>query len=267
MTQSSDDVPSEYQDILDELESNTKVLQPPQYSGVLRLSIRENIFRKVVGTHEEILQTPAIKVVIVKSAPISRTYYKGEYVAGQSNPPACWAADSETGRPSKEVPEDTRQASACFECKQNIKGSGVGQTRACRYQQRIAVLLADEDDKINPAEVYQLQLPATSLFGKDKQKMSMQTYARFLNSQEKPVPFAMLLTEIRFDEESHTPKLYFKPLRVLEEAEAAIAKEIQTHPDTEKLVTLKIAPTQDSYPNVDNVFGVVEGDGVYVRDL
>jgi len=267
MTQGSDDMPSEYQDILDEFENDTKVLPPPQYSGVLRLSIRENMFRKVAGTHEVALQTPAIKAVIVKTAPISRTYYKGDYVAGQSNPPACWSSDSETGRPSNEVVEDSRQSAACFDCKQNIKGSGVGQTRACRYQQRIAVLLADEEDKINFDEVYQLQLPATSLFGKDKQKMSMQTYARFLNSQEKPVPLAMLLTEIRFDEESYTPKLYFKPLRVLEESEVKLAREIQTHPDTEKLVMLKIKPKQDSYPNVDNVFGVVEGEGVYVSNL
>tara|TARA_R110002020_G_scaffold355_3_gene1814 strand:- start:11865 stop:12659 length:795 start_codon:yes stop_codon:yes gene_type:complete len=263
---STENIPNEYQDLLAELESTTKV-SPVEKAGLLRLSIRGNVFRKLADNYEEELDTNAIKVVVVKSAPISRTYYEGEYVVGKNKPPTCWSADTATGRPFKDIPTDNVQSIACFDCKQNIKGSGVGQTRACKYQQRIAVLLADEEGDISSNEVYQLQLPATSLFGKDTQKMSMQTYARFLNNQEKPVPLAALLTEIRFDSQSVTPKLFFKPIRVLEEGEIKLAKEVQTNPDTENLVTLTITPREQVYSNVDNVFDVVEGEGVFVKTL
>ena len=266
MTTGSENVPSEYQELLDELENDTKPLPSPK-EGVLRLSIRGNVFRKTANNYEEELDTDAVKGVIVKSAPISRTYYAGEYVAGKNKPPTCWSADTGTGKPSTDVSTDHVQSVACFDCKQNIKGSGVGQTRACRYQQRVAVLLANEEGDIVCDEVYQLQLPATSLFGKDKQKMSMQTYARFLNNQEKPVPLAALLTEIRFDKESVTPKLFFKPIRVLEEEEIKLAKQMQTDPNTGKLVTLTVTPKEETYSDVDNVFDVVEGEGVYVKTL
>ena len=88
MTTGSENVPSEYQELLDELENDTKPLPSPK-EGVLRLSIRGNVFRKTANNYEEELDTDAVKGVIVKSAPISRTYYAGEYVAGKNK--KIWA--------------------------------------------------------------------------------------------------------------------------------------------------------------------------------
>jgi hypothetical protein len=122
----------------------------------------------------------------------------------------------------------------------------MGEGRACRFSQRVAVLLADANGAINSKEVYQLSLPATSVFGDNKQKMALQSYARFLDNQR--APLASLLTEIRFDTDSSTPKLCFKALRVLEASELELAIEAQQSADTEKLIALYVKPKEDTPP-------------------
>jgi hypothetical protein len=84
------------------------------------------------------------------------------------------------------------------------------------------------------------------VFGDDKQKMGLQSYARFLNSQERPVPLASLLTEIRFDTDSSTPKLCFKPLRVLEQSELEAAVEVQRDEKTAELIKLTVKPKEEA---------------------
>ena len=42
---------------------------------------------------------------------------------------------------------------------------------------------------------------------------------------------------------------------------------MQTDPNTGKLVTLTVTPKEETYSDVDNVFDVVEGEGVYVKTL
>jgi hypothetical protein len=100
-------------------------------------------------------------------------YYAGQYVAGQNNPPTCWSSDTNTGKPSEDVARDDVQSLSCFDCPKNIKGSGMGEGRACRFQQRVAILLANAEGKVVSKEIYQLSLPATSVFGDDKQKMGV----------------------------------------------------------------------------------------------
>ena len=242
-----ENMPAEYQDLLAQLQPDTNAAGRGQSGGYNRLSIRGGVFRKVVdGQEVGELEDRAVKAVVVKTAPITRMYYASKYVEGQTSPLTCWSSDTSTGVPSSDVPEEDRQSKACFDCAQNIKGSGLGEGRACRYQQRVALLLANNDGKIKSKEIYQLPLPATSVFGDNKQKMGLQTYARFLASQEKPVPLAALLTEIRFDTDSSTPKLSFKPLRVLEQDELAVAVELQKAPETEKLITLSVKPKEVS---------------------
>ena len=74
--------------------------------------------------------------------------------------PTCWSSD--TDKPDDNV--DAPQASRCADCEQNVKGSGKGESRACRYSQKIAVSLEEDMDN-----VYQMQLPATSIFGDTKE--------------------------------------------------------------------------------------------------
>ncbi len=201
-----------------------------------RLSMRGGVFREIVnGKEVSAFEGRAINIVVLNAAPLSRTFYKDKWKEGaEPVAPSCWSVDCKT--PDPLVKEHNRQAINCSECPQNIKGSGDGETRACRFQQRVAVLL---DGEIESQQVYQLTLPATSIFGDDKNKMSMQAYARYLQAHKTP-PVA-IVTEARLDTDQSTPKLIFKAVRPLEEAELRTAIEMQKHPDTIKAITMTVS--------------------------
>lgn len=233
-------LPASYRDLLTQLEPENN-LTGGEYNSTSRLSIRGGVFRKVVNGKEVAeLEDRKILAVVVKAAPISRMYFAGQYVAGETNPPTCWSADTSSGRPAGEVLASDRQSPTCFDCKQNIKGSGQGESRACRYRQRVAIMLADESGEVTSSTVYQLDLPATSIFGDDPKRMAMQAYARYLSQHQ--TPLAAVLTEIRFDTNSSTPKLLFKPVRPLEEPELMLAINAQKDPETARLVKLVVKP-------------------------
>jgi hypothetical protein len=233
-------LPASYHELLAQLEPE-KNLTGGEFNSTSRISIRGGVFRKVVNGKEVAeLEERKILTVVVKAAPISRMYFAGQYVAGESNPPTCWSSDTQTGRPAGEVIASDRQSAACFDCPQNIKGSGQGESRACRFRQRVAVMLADEDGNVTSNTVYQLDLPATSIFGDDLKRMAMQAYARYLNQNK--TPLAAVLTEIRFDTNSSTPKLLFKPVRPLKEPELMLAINAQKDPETARLVKLVVKP-------------------------
>jgi len=187
-------------------------------TGLKRISIRGGVFRMMVNG-EEIAKNEgrAMEVVIVNGGRnIARQFYAGKYVAGESSAPDCWSNDGKTPDASVEEP----QAKTCEGCSQNIKGSGQGDSRACRFQQRLAVLLADDID----GDVFQLVLPSKSIFGRgDLDKMPFQQYAKYVGAQGKSIN--TLVTEIRLDSDSDTPKLTFKPLKYLTEGQWETAKE------------------------------------------
>jgi|DEB0MinimDraft_3_1074331.scaffolds.fasta_scaffold04890_4 hypothetical protein len=201
-----------------------------------RISISGGKFREFVGGEQiAVSKQDYMNVVIVNAAAISRTYYASEYNPEKIEPPYCWSADTTT--PSKEVPEEQRQSARCMDCPQNVKGSGQGQTRACRFAQRLAVVLEDDLDN-----VYQLQLPATSIFGDIKNgNMPMQAYAKHLANHKAPA--IAIVTKMYFDENSPTPKLFFKPVRALEEEEVQKVLALKEHPDTIRAITLTVSQT------------------------
>jgi len=201
-----------------------------------RISLNGGKFREFInGEQVRVSKEDNVNMVIVNAAPISRTYYEGTYDPANPTPPKCWSAD--TNSPAKEVPEENRQAARCMDCPQNIKGSGQGESRACRFAQRLGVVLEGQLDK-----VYQLQLPATSVFGDGKDgNMGMQAYARFLSAHNTPA--VAIVTNMRFDENSSTPKLFFKAVRPLNEAELQTVVDLKDHPDTIKAITLTVAQT------------------------
>lgn len=201
-----------------------------------RISLRGGKFRQVVNGEEmRVSKNDSMEMVIIDAAKIARTYYEGTYDPKNPAPPMCWSADTNT--PSPDVPEDQRQASKCLDCPQNIKGSGAGQGRACRFSQRLAIAFPQKMD-----EVYQLQLPATSIFGDaENGKMPMQAYAKFLRANNTPA--VAIVTEMSFDENSEVPKLFFKPVRPLTEEELEKALEMREHQDTKRAVTFTVAQT------------------------
>ena len=205
--------------------------------GARRISIKGGVFREFIGGKEfRVSEERSMNVVIVKAAPkVSRIYYAGSYTEGEAVSPACWSSDSQ--RPDEKVKD--KQAATCLTCPQNIKGSGQGDSRACRYQQRLAVVV---DGEVEKGEVYQLVLPPTSVFGDgEKGKLPLQAYARHLKNHGTPI--TGVVTEMRFDTASPTPKLVFKPVRPVTEDEFNTIQELKDSPAAIQAITLTVAQT------------------------
>ena len=205
--------------------------------GARRISIKGGVFREFIGGKEfRVSEERSMNVVIVKAAPkVSRIYYAGSYTEGEAVSPACWSSDSQ--RPDEKVKD--KQAATCLTCPQNIKGSGQGDSRACRYQQRLAVVV---DGEVEKGEVYQLVLPPTSVFGDgEKGKLPLQAYARHLKNHGTPI--TGVVTEMRFDTASPTPKLVFKPVRPVTEDEFNKIQELKDSSAAIQAITLTVAQT------------------------
>ena len=206
-----------------------------------KISIRGGEFRKVTPDGEAVLDQDTVDVIIVDAASIARMYYSGVYEESAASAPVCWS--STTRQPNPDVTD--RQAPRCFDCTQNIKGSGQGNSRACKFLQRLAVVF--EDDLQN---IYQLQLPATALFGDAKRGwMSMQNYAKHLSKHDTSA--TMVVTRIIF-EESYIPRLRFRPIRVLKDAEIEKVGRLQKKPEVLEAIALKMRPITRFIPFIEH---------------
>lgn len=217
--------------------------------GGKRISIRGGVFRLLVNGEELMVnEDRAMNIVIVGASPIGRQYYDSVYDAEAApKAPSCWSADGTKPSPDALDP----QASTCMSCPQNVKGSGQGESRACRYQQRLAVVLEGDLS----GDVYQLPLPSTSIFGEgvNGQKLPMQAYARFM-AQNK-IPVRAVVTEMRFDTSSATPKLTFRAVRPLTEEEYNTCVEQGDSEDAKRAITMTVARTdgvKDTGPGGDD---------------
>jgi hypothetical protein len=214
-----------------ELDATTKALMGGGTGK--RISIRGGVFRMIVGG-KEVAQNDdrAMNVVLVRSAEkTSRSYYAGTYVEGQNAAPACYSNDGVTPATDSK----NKQSPNCANCPQNIKGSGQGDSRACRFSHRLAVVLENNLE----GDVYQLTLPAQSIFGTgDNGKMPLQQYAKFLGGHG--IPVTAVVTEMRFDTASATPKLTFRAMRPLSVDEMATAKSQGDTPDALNAVTMTV---------------------------
>jgi len=200
---------------------------------VKRISIRNRQFEGLPETVEE-----SVNVVVVGIAYMSRMYYADAYDPDKIALPTCWSSDTET--PAADVPVEQKQAGRCLDCVNNIKGSGHGQSRACKFVQRLAVVVEGDLET-----VYQLQLSSPSIFGDAVgANMPLKAYARYLEAQNTPI--VAVVTKIFFDPNSDLPKLFFRPIRPLEEQEYETIQTMMKHPDTTKAITLNVVPLEDA---------------------
>ena len=224
-----------------ELSDIAKALAGGAGGGGKRISIKGGVFRLMVdGKEVAAIDERFLDVVIVNAAPkIGRTFYLKQYDPETPAGPDCWSADGE----KPDASSANRQATNCASCPQNVKGSGQGESRACRYSQRLAVVLASDVE----GDVMQLQLPATSIFGKEEgENRPLQAYARFLAAQS--VSPETLVTRMKFDTKSEAPKLHFKPMRWLTEGEYETAVEQGQSDDAKRAVTMSVAQTDKVEP-------------------
>ena len=208
-----------------------------------RISIKGGVFRLLAGGKEvAAIDDRHLDVIIVKAAPkVNRIFYAKSYDADNIAGPDCWSNDGETPDASIKTP----QHSACHNCPQNIAGSGQGNSRACRFQQRLAVVLANDPE----GDVLQLTLPATSIFGKeDGDKRPLQAYARFLAVQSPPVNPEQIVTQMRFDTKAESPKLFFKPVRWLTEGEYETVVAQGNSPEAQRAVVMTVAQADGVKP-------------------
>ena len=221
-----------------ELSSLAKSLAGGTGYGGKRISIKGGVFRLMAdGKEITSIDDRHLDVVIVNAAPkISRTYYAGTYEEGSTKGPDCWSADGETPDKSVESP----QGANCASCPMNIKGSGQGESKACRFSQRLAVVLANDIQ----GDVMQLNLAATSIFGKEEgDKRPLQAYARYLAAQN--INPETLVTRLRFDTKAAVPKMFFQPVRWLEDDEYAIAVKKGETVEAKQAVTMSVPKSTD----------------------
>jgi hypothetical protein len=93
--------------------------------------------------------------------------------------------------------------------------------------------------------VYRLQLPATSLFGKaEGDKMPLQAYAKFLAGHG--VPMSGVVTEARFDTSESVAVLKFRAVRPLTQPELATARAQGSSEESLQAVEFKLAPPKET---------------------
>jgi len=214
------------------LDETTRALMGSSESGK-RISIEGSVWRLLVNGKEVAQKEErTLNAVIVAAAPkVGRTYYAGVYKKGVVAPPDCWSADGE----KPDATASTPQSVSCVGCPQNIKGSGQGDSRACRFSRRLAVVL---DNDLN-GDIYQLTLPSTSIFGEGEAgKWPLEMYAKMVGA--KNIPITSVVTEMRFDTSSATPKVTFKAVRFLEVEEHATVIEQGKTPIAQKAITMTV---------------------------
>jgi len=219
--------------------------------GSKRISIRNGVWRLLDGG-KEITQVEEryLDVVIIKAAPkVARVFYAKTFDKDSADVPDCWSGDGDT--PDRSVKQP--QGVTCAKCPQNVAGSGKGDSRACRFQQRIAVvtlgnLMESVEEGMEP-DVLQFTVPATSLFGKaDGEKRPLQDYARWLVAQK--VSPEMLVTRMRFDtsDGAEAVKVWFKPMRWLDQAEFDLVERTAAGPDALRAVTMSVYQADNDAP-------------------
>ena len=226
-----------------QLDETTKSLMGSA-GGIPRISIKGSVFRKIVDG-EEVMKNEdrAMNVVIVKSAPTEyRTFYAGTFKEGEKKGPDCWSSDGVSPDANVESP----QSPQCATCPQNIKGSGQGDSRACRYSRWLAVALENDLE----GDILQLTLPAQSIFGKgEKGRLPLRAYSTFMGGHG--LPITAVVTEMRFDTDSATPKLTFKPIRTLTEEEYLLCRDRAESPQALEAVTMRYSPNKSSEVEAD----------------
>ena len=182
-----------------------------------------------------------LDLVIVKEAPsISRYYYAGKFEDGVSQSPTCWTSDTSRG---PDISAKDKQHSNCALCKQNIRGSGDNNSKACRLFTKVA--LGFITDKEEAQGVFQLQLPATSLFGaapdkkNNPRRLSYTAYKKYLGlhdySPEK------MITRISQDESVSYKKLLFEAVGFVPETFTLLVEDLADSVDAVSAVKTKFS--------------------------
>jgi hypothetical protein len=217
-----------------------------------RIVAKNGILRRVANGEEVGKLKSPLRVVIVNAAvDISRTFYAKSYDPNaEAAPPDCWSPDGRKPDASVKSP----QGKTCETCPQNIAGSGQGNTKACRYGRRMAVVLPDDLDTNVAGDVYQMQLSAKSIFGKgSNHTFPFNAYIDYVFANGSDLE--SVITEISFNEDNDNQTVLFKAVDFVTkypQLESVVA-EAMASPEAKKAVEMTVYQV-DTQKDSDEAF-------------
>lgn len=219
-----------------------------------RISPRNGKFVRVVNGDVAGKFNAPLRVVLVgvAQANAQRTFYMKAYdPSAEATAPDCWSNDGNVPDASIKEP----QSKKCETCPQNVKGSGQGTTRACRFERRVAVVLPDEVGGNNHGDIYQLKLASKSIFGKGAgQLFPLNAYIDYVIANGENIDG--VITELSFDEDDNQ-QVRFRAVDFVgshPELQAVVNEAVES-PDAQKAVILNVAAVdkgEDSNEEFEN---------------
>jgi hypothetical protein len=205
-------------------------------TGVKRIVPKNGIFRKVVGGEEMGKVKGDLNVIVVNASPhVGRIFYAQAWTPdAEPTSPDCFSND---GR-APDAGSTNKQADRCDSCERNIKGSGMGSSKACRYSRRIAVVLEEDFGTSLEGEVYQMNLASKSLFGDSvgDNTHTFENYTKYLSNNGKSLDY--VVTQMSFNEDNDNQSILFTPVRFINKAEHSVTSKVAVLPETQKMVTM-----------------------------
>ena len=206
-------------------------------SGVPRIVPKNGIFRKMLGTDEQGKVKGDLEVVIINASPkVGRIFYaKAWNPESEPTSPDCFSNDGQV--PDKGAVNP--QAERCDSCPNNIKGSGQGTSKACRYTRRVALVLEEDFGTSLQGRVYQMNLASMSLFGAgfpSDNKFVFEDYTKYLANNGKSLEY--LVTSISFNENNDNQSVLFTPIRYINKDIYAITSKAAERPEVQKMVVM-----------------------------
>jgi hypothetical protein len=219
-----------------EVSELSKALAGSSSNNSRRITMNKGVFRRMVnGKEAGKVKDGFINVIIINALPkVSRQFYAAAYDPDAAPTlPDCWSNLGDLPDPKAANP----QAANCASCPQNIEGSSSnGKSRACKFQRRIALLLENDMS----GDVYQMNIPAASLFGKGSGNTHpFESYSKFLPANGESID--RVVTEIRFDEEETADVLKFTAVRHLNDDEMDVVAAAQATTESKNAVALTVA--------------------------
>jgi len=205
-------------------------------TGVKRIVPKNGIFRKTVGGEEMGKIKGNLSAIIVNASPhVGRIFYAKQWSPdAEPTAPDCFSNDGRTPDASSANP----QADRCDNCGQNIKGSGQGNSKACRYSRRIAMVLEEDFGTSLEGEVYQMNLASKSLFGESvgDNTHTFENYSKYLSNNGKSLDY--VVTQISFNEDNDNQSVLFTPTGYINKTQYAVTSAVATKPEVLKMVIM-----------------------------
>jgi hypothetical protein len=199
-------------------------------TGVKRIVPKNGIFRKVVGGEEMGKVKGNLDVVVVNASPkVGRIFYAKQWSPdAEPTAPDCFSNDGNV----PDAGSTNKQSDRCDTCEQNIKGSGMGNSKACRYSRRIAVTLVEDFGTSLEGSVYQMNLASKSLFGESvgDNTHPFESYTKYLANNGKSLDY--VVTQLSFNEDNDNQSILFTPVRFINKDQYAVTSKVATLPET-----------------------------------